>query len=110
MNKKSSFLIPLLLALLVLVTGRAFAQGSVVTTLSAEPGEATVGDPVAITLSVTHPTGYFVIVPQLEMQWGDFAIVGQSPTTTAENEDGSETTTVVYDTRLFAPGTFQPRR
>lgn len=100
-------LITLLLSLLFvgLVTV-ARAQGSIETTLTAEPAEATVGDPVALTLSVTHPTGYFVIVPELDMQWGDFTLVGQSPAMTTENGDGTETTTVVYDTRLFAPGAF----
>lgn len=106
--KLSARIIPLLFSLLLsaLSAGGILAQGSIETTLTAEPAEATVGDPVALTLSVIHPTGYFVIVPALDMQWGDFAVVGQSPATTADNGDGTETTTVVYDTRLFAPGTF----
>jgi hypothetical protein len=102
-------LLPLLAAVLLLLAlppGAASAQNAITTTLTAEPAQVTVGDPVSITLSVTHPGGYFVIVPQLDPVWGDFAVAGQSPATTTDNGDGTETTTVVYDTRLFAPGDF----
>lgn len=101
-------LLVLLLALLLiaLLALPVAGQGAVETTLTAVPAEATVGDPIAITLSVNHPAGYFVIVPQLEQQWGDFTIAGQSPATTTDNGDGSETTSVTYDARLFAPGVF----
>lgn len=97
------------LAVVTLVIGlatAALAQGAIETTLTAAPAEATVGDPVSLTLSVTHPTGYFVIAPQLDAQWGDFTVAGQSAATTTANGDGTETTTVVYDARLFAPGAY----
>jgi hypothetical protein len=108
MTTRRARLLPLLAALLLLALplGAARAQGAVATTLTAEPAQVTVGDPVSLTLSVTHPSGYFVIVPQLDAVWGDFAVAGQSPATTTDNGDGTETTTVVYDTRLFAPGEF----
>lgn len=109
MNRRMAHSLLGVLAGLLIVAGFAatsLAQGAVETTLTAAPAEATVGDPVALTLSVTHPTGYFVIAPQLDEQWGDFTVAGQSAATTTDNGDGTQTTTVVYDTRLFAPGGF----
>jgi hypothetical protein len=55
---------------------------------------------------VTHPAGYQVIAPELGEQWGDFVINSQSPPTTADNGDGTESTIIVFDARLFAPGEF----
>lgn len=105
--KKPSLPIVVLLSLLLLAFANvALAQGTIETTFTAEPAEATVGDPVQMTLSVTHPTGYFVIAPQLDEQWGDFMVVGKSAATTTDNGDGTETTSVTYETRLFAPGAF----
>jgi hypothetical protein len=69
-------------------------------TLSAPEGELTVGDPIALTLSVTHPADHHVIAPELEANWGDFVIQNISAHQTADNGDGTVTT------RLFAPGAF----
>ena len=98
----------LLLALLLLTIGQANAQGNgpVTATLSAPDGQPTVGDPLQLTLAVTHPAGYQVILPQIAPQWGDFTVVSQSPATTTANGDGTETTTATIDTRLFQPGSF----
>ena len=70
------------------------------------PYSATVGDPLQLTLVVTHPPGYQVIAPELGDQWGDFVIYAQSPAVTAANDDGTETTVIDIDARLFAPGEF----
>jgi hypothetical protein len=66
----------------------------------------TVGDPILLTLSVTHAADQHVIFPQLETQWGDFRVYSQSPAETVTNPDGTKTTQQVIDVRLFAPGTF----
>jgi hypothetical protein len=93
----------------MLVAGQAGAQdnGPVTATLSAPDGQLTVGDPIQLTLALTHPAGYQVILPALPDAWGDFTIVAgfrrprPRPTT-----DGSETTTALIDARLFQPGDF----
>jgi len=97
----------MLIAALLLV-GVVSAQGNVTATLLGPeaPYTASVGDPLELTLVVTHPAGYQVIAPELEEQWGDFVIRSQSPPTTADNGDGTETTIIVLDARLFAPGEF----
>lgn len=110
MNKKF-FLIPLIVVMFLLAAGPAAAQSAPVTaTISAVPAageELTVGDPIALTLSVNHPADYQVILPQLEPNWGDFVVASQSAPVTTANGDGSETTSQVIDVRLFAPGAFE---
>lgn len=98
--------------LLLVFTGQAGAQslGPVFANLSIPDGSYTVGDPIPVTVAVTHPAGYYVVMPTLptDQPWGDFTVVGQSAATTAPSEsgDGSETTTAVIDARLFSPGSF----
>ena len=111
--KRTFFLAVWLLAALILVfTGQAGAQaiGPVSASLSIPDGSYTVGDPIPVTVVVTHPAGYYVVMPTLpaDQPWGDFTVVGQSQATTAPSAsgDGSETTTAVIDARLFSPGSF----
>ena len=62
-----------------------------------------------MTVAVTHPAGYYAVMPALpaDQPWGDFTVAGQSPATTSlSNGDGSETTSAVIDARLFSPGSF----
>jgi len=106
--KKYRILFPLVVvAIFALAAPLAVSADSLVTaSLSADTGEFTVGDPVRLTLSVTHPPGYQVILPQLESNWGDFLIQAQSAGSTIAGSDGKEITTQVIDARLFSPGEF----
>jgi hypothetical protein len=107
MHKKKIFVSLLIITLIYLVIPvGAKAESEVSAMLSADLGEFTVGDPVPMTLAVTHPAGHQVILPQLEANWGDFTIHSQSAGTTESNPDGTETTSQEIDARLFAPGTF----
>ena len=67
--------------MLLVAAGPAAAQpaGPVAATPSVPDGQFTVGDPVQLTLAVTHPAGYQVILPQIAPAWGDFTVVSQSP-------------------------------
>jgi hypothetical protein len=105
---KRLHLILLFVALLLLAVGQASAQegGPVTATLNAPQDELTVGDSIQLTLAVTHPAGYQVILPAVTPAWGDFTVVSQSPATTTANADGTETTTAAIDARLFQPGAF----
>ena len=105
---KTSLQALMLIALLLLALAPAAAQGDgpVTATLSAPDGPLTVGDPIALTLALTHPAGYQVILPALPDAWGDFAVVGQSPATVVDNANGTTTTTMRIDARLFQPGAF----
>lgn len=106
--KKIRLFMPLLfIAVLALAApGFAAAESLVTASLSADSGEFTVGDPVMLKLSVTHPPGYQVILPQLSADWGGFLVHSQSAGTTVNNPDGSQTTSQVIDARLFSPGSF----
>ncbi|HSN77548.1 MAG TPA: hypothetical protein VL334_20950 [Anaerolineae bacterium] len=105
---KTSLQALMLIALLLLAVAPAAAQGNspVTATLSAPAGQLTVGDPIQLTLALTHPAGYQVILPALPDPWGDFTVAGLSPATATANADGSETTTLLIDARLFQPGDF----
>ncbi len=106
MNQKR-FITPILALITLLVLALpTFAAGPVEANLMVENQDLTVGDPIQMTLAVTHPAGYVVIAPELDSTWGDFLIQSQSAPTIVANPDGSETTTILLDARLFAPGSF----
>ncbi len=106
--KNIRLLIPLAIIGIIALAlpGMANAEELVTANIAAGAGEFTVGDPVPLTLSVTHPPGFQVILPQLEAAWGDFLVQSQSAGTTVSNPDGTQTTTQVIDARLFSPGSF----
>lgn len=109
--KRTFFLAFWVLAALILVfTGQAGAQaiGPISASVSIPDGDYTVGDPIPVTVAVTHPAGYYAVIPALptDQPWGDFTVAGQSAATTVDNGDGSETTSAVIDARLFSPGSF----
>lgn len=105
MTKKLAFL-PIILLIAILTVGSVAAQENVSATLVVPEGEFTVGDSVELALTVTHPAGYHVISPEIPEAWGDFIIKSQSPPLTIQNDDGSETTAILIDARLFAPGEY----
>lgn len=106
MNRNRLFIPILALAALLILALPAFAGGPVEANLLVENQNLTVGDPISMTLEITHPAGYVVIAPELGPNWGDFLVQSQSAPTTITNPDGTETTTIAIDARLFAPGSF----
>jgi hypothetical protein len=104
------YLIPglmmILLAALVFGMKEVQAQDIIAATLNTEAENLTVGDPIRLTLSVTHAADQTVILPQLESDWGDFIVHSQAPAETITNPDETKTTSQVIDVRLFATGTF----
>ena len=98
--------LPIIILIALMMVGTVAAQADVSATLVVPEGEFTVGDPVELALTVTHPAGYHIISPELPQTWGDFIITSQSPPLTITNDDGSETTAILIDARLFAPGEF----
>lgn len=105
---KIRFFIPLLIIipLSLFSTFYASAEPLLSASLIAEADEFTVGDPIQLTLSITHPPGHQVILPGFDHNWGDFIVRSQSAGSTVSNPDGTETTTQLIETSLFAPGTF----
>jgi hypothetical protein len=91
----------------VLAFFTATTQAQSTATLTADKASITVGDPVTLTVSVTHPEGSVVLFPELEATWGDFVVRSQSAAETVSNGDGSAVTSQQIDARLFAPGDFQ---
>ena len=73
-------LIPLLVIGIISLAPLGFANANSLITaeFSLEQGEFTVGDPLPIKLTVNHPMGYKVILPQIESSWGDFLVHSQS--------------------------------
>ncbi|MGB3700291.1 MAG: hypothetical protein WA997_03390 [Anaerolineales bacterium] len=108
MMKIIRYIIPLLVIGVVSLAASASAKAEslVSAELTLEDGEYTVGDPLPLLLSVNHPAGHQVLQPQLDASWGDFLVNSQSAGTTITNPDGSETTNLLIDARLFSPGTY----
>ena len=107
MSKKGLALQFLVIVLLLAMAAPALADGGVQVTLTADKSELTVGDPVQLTLEVTHPAGYQVIIPKLEQTWGAFEVRGQSQAETTSNDDGTATTRAAIEVTLFDLGTFE---
>ena len=76
-------------------------------TLVADRSELTVGDPIALTLEVTHPHDHVVVMPRLAPEWGVFEVRRQTSASIAENGDGTRTTGQQLELTLFAPGEFE---
>jgi hypothetical protein len=110
MTRKQQWIPFILIALvvtLVLAFFTAVTHAQPTATITADKESITVGDPVILTVSVTHPEGSVVLFPELEANWGDFVVRSQSAPETVSNGDGSAVTTQQIDARLFAPGDFQ---
>ncbi|HUM71602.1 MAG TPA: hypothetical protein PLK31_22470, partial [Chloroflexota bacterium] len=106
------FISLVVLGVLAFFTTTTYAQSTATITTDAQ--NITVGDPVILTVSVTHPEGSVVLFPELEPNWGDFIVRSQSAPETVDNGDGTApsglgyaVTTQQIDPRLFAPGDFQ---
>lgn len=84
-----------------------FAQQAVVAELTPAQTQMTVGDLVTLNLSVTHPAGWRVIVPELDRVWGDYEVVSQGTPQISANPDGTETTTQPINVTLFRVGAFE---
>jgi hypothetical protein len=103
---RRTILIPLLIFMALVVVGSAGAQtiGPIEARLIVPEGNFTVGDPIELTLAVSHPAGYQVIMPELATEWGAFVVQSQSPPVTVEQDDGTEITSQIIDARVFTPG------
>ncbi|MCL4263485.1 MAG: hypothetical protein KJ069_09725 [Anaerolineae bacterium] len=92
-------------AVLAFFATTTYAQSSA--TITADRHMLTVGDPVILTVSVTHPEGSVVLFPELEANWGDLIVRSQSAPETVSNGNGTSVTSQQIDARLFVPGDFQ---
>ena len=80
--------------------------GVTITLTADKTSGLTVGDPLTLHLSVTHPAEVRVLPEQLPPQWGDFEVRSQSLATVNTNDDGTVTTSQDVDVALYAPGDF----
>lgn len=97
----------LLIILWISLVGPSLAAGGVEVKLTPSREKLAVGDPVDLTLEVTHPAGHQVIVPKLEQNWGNLEVRSQSRATTIANPDGTETTRQNISVTLFELGSFE---
>lgn len=104
---KKHLITPIILLVLLVSAGVAAAQEAVTAVLTLPGSDWTVGDPLPLALEVTHPTGYTVLAPDIPAEWGELRVVAQAPAVVVDNGNGTETTRIAIDARLFAPGEFQ---
>ena len=98
-----------LLALAVYGTASAQAPPDVNAWLTAEIDDETplhVGDPIRLTLTVTHPPDYRVTFPRLPYDWGAFEVRDQSAVENVANPDGTRATSQSFEAVLFETGDF----
>ena len=88
------------------VTVRAQEDVPVQVDLVADRSELTVGDRVTMTLDVTYPSGFQVVLPRLPREWGALEVLDKSNTSVVDNEDGTETISQVIEVTAFTPGEF----
>lgn len=111
-NKKrlliQALIVVSVLVLMVTPVGAAggITADGITTALTPNKTELAVGDPVELTLTVTHPADTQVIIPKLDKTWGPFEVWGQSQATTVDNGDGTATTQQTITVTLFDLGTF----
>ncbi|GAB4445990.1 MAG: hypothetical protein Kow0031_28580 [Anaerolineae bacterium] len=99
-------MIAFIVSALLIMALPANAAGGVTATLTPDRTELTVGDPVNLTLEVTHPAGQQVLLPDLPPAWGQFEVQSRQPAETIANPGGTETTRRQFTVTLFQPGTF----
>ncbi len=77
------------------------------TSLVADSSELTVGDLVTISLIVSHPEDFTVVIPKLGREWGFFEVQAQTSVQTVSVADGIRTVAKQFRVTLFAPGIFE---
>jgi hypothetical protein len=95
------------IVLLFTVVSVVAAQSNITAALSVNRNGITVGDVIPLTLQVTHPASWRVIVPTLEKQWGEFEVRSQSAPVIVTNGDGTETTSQKIEVVRMRPGEVQ---
>ena len=93
------------------IPGTAMAQGApsseVQISFTASESELTVGDPVTLTLEITHPRNYAVVVPRLRQMWGPFEVLSQTAAHITERDTRTRTIRQQLDFTLFSTGEFE---
>ena len=89
------------------VPGQGGAPAGVRVSLVPDSTQLTVGDPVTLSLIISHPADYSVAVPRLEREWGPFEVQAQTSVQTVSIADGIRTVAKQFRVTLFAPGAFE---
>ena len=92
--------------------GTAFAQEDILSnvdiSLEVDPPNVEFADEVTLTLEVTFPDNYSVVVHKLPERWGPaFEVRDQSQAHTVSNDDGTKTTSQTIRAVVFGRGTVQ---
>ena len=106
---------PIALAIVAVLSvaaiGTALAQNpppsGILTSLTSDRSELTVGDPVTLTLGVMHAQDQAVVLPRIGPEWGPFEVWSHTTGQTISNGDGTKTTFRQFRVTLFATGEFE---
>ena len=90
-----------------IVQGQTVSPTGVLTSLTSDRPELTVGDPVTLTLGVMHAHDQAVVLPRIGPEWGPFEVWSHTTTQTISNGDGTKTTFRQFRVTLFATGEFE---
>jgi hypothetical protein len=108
MVPRALIILSAVVGLMVLGPGSTHAQEDVPVQvdLVADRTELTIGDRVSMTLDVTYPTGFQVVLPRLPSEWGALEVLDQSKSRVVDNEDGTVTISQTIEVTAFSPGEF----
>ena len=106
---------PIALAIVAVLSataiGTALAQNpppsGILTSLTSDRSELTVGAPVTLTLGVMHAHDQVVVLPRIGPEWGPFEVWSHTTAQTISNGDGTKTTFRQFRVTLFATGEFE---
>ena len=106
---------PIALAIVAVLSaaaiGTALAQNpapsGILTSLTSDRSELTVGAPVTLTLGVMHAHDQVVVLPRIGPEWGPFEVLSHTTAQTISNGDGTKTTFRQFRVTLFATGEFE---
>ena len=73
--------------------------------LTADAESVTVGDVLTLTLTVSHPSDYHVVFPDVPHEWGDFEVRKTMHIPTEVSDDGTLLSSISIEAVLFRPGT-----
>ena len=74
--------------------------------LTTDADTVTVGDVFTLTLSVSHPSDYHVVFPDVPAQWDEFEVRRTTHLPSEIDDDGNLTSAIRIEAALFRPGVY----
>ena len=91
---------------LLLLVAPVKAQNGIQANIGSTVTNFNVGDVVGVIVQVTHPAGYRVIAPDLDVAWGEFEVIDVAVLSIDSAENNNELTTLQINVTAWEPGVY----